>query len=190
MTTRFPSGLWAIVLVASILLNGIILGVLAAGLTSGMRLSNDQRDGPPPRFRIVGGQLPESVRGEVRDRLRERAQQARPLFAEARAADADVIAALTADPFDPEAARAAFARVEAARAALDGRANEMTISLFANLPPETREELVLRYRRSDRPGDFRLGSPPGRPPQPGPFIPLEDAAPPPPRGGQDGPPRD
>ena len=156
MTTRFPSGLWAIVLIASILLNGLVLGVVVAGAAHGVRVDRIRPPAdmasPLPRS---DREIPDAVRDEMVERLRRSAQESRPLFEEARLANEEALRALAADPFDPEDVRAAFDRATAARAALEARAHETAISLFSDLPLEVRQDLVRRagpriiFRRFD-----------------------------------------
>lgn len=145
MMTRFPSGVWAIVLIASVLVNGLILGLVVAGAMMNVEVGRGRSQiGSGPSFPAFQDRIPEEARQEMMDGLRARALEARPLVEEMREASEAAMAALSADPFDEEAARAAFERTRAARAALEAQAHDITISLFANLPPETRESLAAR----------------------------------------------
>lgn len=168
MRTRFPSGVWAIVLIASVLVNGVVLGIVVAGAAMNVQVGRTQTAiVSAPSFRGFEDRLPEEVRDEVRTGLRERALEARPLLDEMVVANGQVVSALTAEPFDPEAARAAFERVREARSALEAQAHELTVSLFSNLPQETRERLIRRsgdgrmivrgFGDGDGPGDRGRG---------------------------------
>lgn len=170
MMTRFPSGVWAIVLIASVLLNGMILGGVLAATLTGRAIGPGGRElAAAPPLREFGARLPDEVRQDVMIRMRESAEDARPLLVEAREANDAAMQALAAEPFDAEAARVAFERAEAARSALEMRAHEMTISLFASLPQESRENLVRRvggeqrvFMRFDSRDDDRRGFGPQR----------------------------
>ena len=151
MINRFPSGVWMILLIVSVLLNGVILGAVAAG---GLHLGQS-RLAPGVQFRVapLAGGFPDSVRGDFLERLRRTARETRPLMREAREANDQVMEALAADPFDADAARAAFARSAAVRAALEQRAQETTLDVFADLPADVRRRMVEAGR------DWRDGRP-------------------------------
>lgn len=154
MMNRFPSGIWAVALLVSILLNGMILGAVAAGaLRLGAQPGFSEVRSDPP----FSGGMPDGMRGELAERLRREARETRPLLREAREANAAVAGALTADPFDAEAARAAFDRAGAARAALEARANDVTIDIFSGLPLAARQDMMRwRERRGDGDGGPRF----------------------------------
>lgn len=165
MSFRLPSGFWGAALVASVLVNGVMLGVIAAGAASGLRLSR----GEPPEIvepvsmRMLRGGVPPEARQEMERRFQEQARESRALMEAARNADQAVLDALTAEEFDPEAARAAFAETRQARDALEARAHELLITLFSNMSHEARVEMVERRGRWDGPdndrfrGDGRFG---------------------------------
>jgi len=139
MNRRFPSGMWAILLLVSVLMNGVLLGALAAG--AHLARSRPILLGPPPLYALTNS-LDEELSEELVLLVRERAEATRPLFAEVRRTDRAVIEALAAEPFDAAVVRAAYEDAAAAQAALDNEARGLTITLFQNLPQEMRLRLL------------------------------------------------
>ncbi len=144
---QFPSGFWAVVLIASVALNGIALGLVAAGAVSGLRVVTPAPAAAPPQPVVRVFQrtaLPREFRGDIERRIRESMRETAPLIEEVWAANGAAMQALAADPFDPEAARAAFDRASRARAALEERTRDATILIFSDLPAAERANMIRR----------------------------------------------
>lgn len=149
------SGLWLGLLVLSVLLNGILVGVLIERGGEGAPLAGPDRieaEAPPGRFnpRAFLMALPEEVRPQARARLREGLREMRPLMRETLEARAAAALALTADPFDPERAATALQRARETRAAMEARGERVVLDIVADLEPETRRR-VLAAAWSGRP---------------------------------------
>jgi len=85
--------------------------------------------------------------------MRENRATFQPLFSDLHSARLALSEAVGADPYDPEAAKEAFAAMRAGMDALATRSQETLVGAFADLTPATRDkiaEALKRGRRGDR----------------------------------------
>ena len=133
--------IWIALLVLSVLVNGILIGVLiqrgaGPGFEPHARHGEMHRPGRfhPEAFLAA---LPEETRERARERLREGRRDMLPLMREAARARREAARALSADPFDAEAAASALAEARAARAAMEARGEAVLLSIVEDLDPQT-----------------------------------------------------
>ncbi len=134
-----------------LLLLSLALNLLVAGLLLGDALAGGGPGGPPRRVEMslgpVARALGEEDRRAIQDALRGRPELA-ALGRGPRGAGgpdfAAILAALRAEPFDPERARAAFAAQARAVAAAQGAAQEALLARLAAMPPEERRAVADR----------------------------------------------
>ncbi|MCW5725203.1 MAG: periplasmic heavy metal sensor [Maricaulaceae bacterium] len=161
---------WIAALVISVLANGVLLGfVLHRGL------SQQTVEPPPQEMRTIirGGfsmmhfmrSLPEEARERARERMRAEWPRLRALGGEIREAQAGAEAALRAEPFEPDTARAAMTELRQAREAMETAVEALVLDMIAELPPEQRARALEQGRH----GPHRRGGGPrghgGGPPE-------------------------
>ena len=146
--------LWIVLLLASVLANGVLAGVLIqrTGGPDAPISAAPESFNPAGRFhpRDFLSALPKERQGEAREALRAGLREAAPLRRAARRARRNAIRLLAAEPFDPEAAARALADTRAARAAVDAHAEAVILSIVADLP-EAERRAALRAAWSGRP---------------------------------------
>jgi len=177
---RSPT-LWIAALLISVLLNGALIGFVVHRSADGPVWRGGpggaMTDGPPPEtrpmasgFNVRGflGALPEDEREVAGRRLRENMDTMRELGREAMEARREADAVLAAEPFDPEAARAALQHARELRLDFEARMEASLIEVIAGLDPQVRAAALEAGRRSSsregRRGERRRrdGSPRGQ----------------------------
>ncbi len=155
-------------LVVSVALNLLIAGVLIG------RFSSRHPPTPPPGA-WAAGELSAETRSRVREHMARQMESVRPMRRELRDAQDGIRAAVLAEPYDPEALKAALARLRSVTSRYQQLLHEGLAEIAAELPVEERGALVRtalerahgggRPPGPGRPGDRRDGPP--RPPAPG-----------------------
>lgn len=205
---RLPSP-WIAGLLASVLVNGALVGFLVHRNADGPSWRGHHEDrGDMERSRDRGpntsgfdvraflDSLPEAEGEIARSRLHDHMETMRGMGREAFEARRQADAVLAADPFDPEAARAALERVREIRLAFESGMEDEVIDIIADLDPDVRTAALEagrqnaargRFRREAGPDDRRRGPGSDGPRHEGP--PPEGPPPegPPPEGAPWGP---
>ena len=141
-------------LLVGALVASLSVNLLVGGLIVGDALRPERAERPDRSdavtLRHALRDAPDPVRAAVRDALRAR----RPAFLElqrelsgARSAAAE---AAEAEPFDPEALRAALADVRAAQDRVAAFGHETLLELLPAMPPENRAAFARRFERMAR----------------------------------------
>lgn len=163
--TARPSRIGRIVLVVSLALNFAVAGVVIGSLVSG-RAS----DGAPRSFDLGVGPMARALtQDERRDIARDLRSDRSLRGLNPRGRANRVIEALTADPFDPDALRSVIGETATRSAALQARAQEITVQKIIAMSPERRlefaEQLKAEFRRGRSENTTRNGGAngPGRP---------------------------
>lgn len=145
--SSLTANLWVALLVVSVLLNGVLIGVLvqrAASqpelLSSHHREASLDHDRFDPRSFLHA--LPENRREDARRDLHNAMQHMHPLMREAGEARRAARDALAAEPFDREAAIAALARARTARAAMQAHGEAIVLDIVSDLDPQTRRRVL------------------------------------------------
>ena len=138
-------------LIASVVLNLALVGFVAA------RLGGDDRAAMRPMFNTFRGvqELPEARRDALRPMLREHFRQMRPNIRNIRAAQQQLDAALTADPFDRARLDAALAAFRHALMASQTTSHDALRDLAEALTAEERVLLHAAMSRRGRDGAHR-----------------------------------
>lgn len=132
-----------ILLLLSLLLNGVFLGMAIADRA--FEPPHRGHRGSPDRefsVRLFLHNTPEPQREAMREELRERLDDVRPLFERARQAHRAAFEALAADPFDRAEAEAALQELRAARLAIDEKAQAVMLDLVEDLDAQTRRQAL------------------------------------------------
>ncbi|WP_300526900.1 periplasmic heavy metal sensor [Maricaulis sp.] len=164
---------WIIALIASVLINGALIGFLiqrevAPSTETVERAAGPERDAGPRGFNVRRfiAALPPEDRREARRRMREEAPRSRALMRESHMARRQAEMAMIAEPFDAEAAQAALANMRTSRHAVEAHIEGVLIELVADLDADTRARVLREARgRSFREEGERAG-PRRRPPPP------------------------
>lgn len=157
--------IWIVLLLASVLLNGVLIGA-AARDGFGTAAAPEAQDrgeravGPRGRFDLRGfvEALPEDVRADTRARFDAVRPQLRGLGRDAYQARRAAMAALGADEFQVEAAATALGDARRARNELEAATERVVLEAVADLDADTRREALRAalgpraLRRGDRPG--------------------------------------
>ncbi|MCH8489882.1 MAG: periplasmic heavy metal sensor [Oceanicaulis sp.] len=158
--------IWIILLIISVLINGVLIGASARTWLASPEpaaVQSDRTAGPRGAcsMRTFMRALPDDRRADVRARFEAARPELRELGREAWRARQQAQDALRAEPFDPDAARAATAEARAARARLEARSEAVILEALAYMDPETRTQVIeatftphersWRGRRGDRP---------------------------------------
>jgi uncharacterized membrane protein len=175
---------WIVALLASVLINGALIGFVLNRTSDLPSWTHAASDGPPPRRReqrVSAGfnmrgfvhALPEDRRHEANQRIREEMQDMRDLAELAHVARQDAEAVMTADPFVREDALLAMEAVRQSRLTMERRIESLVIELVEGLPADQRAAAFAAGRRNradGRPPHRRMhdGNPDGRrgPPRP------------------------
>lgn len=163
--------IWIILLLVSVLLNGVLLGAGARSwLTpeAPMQAGQAVRTGGGFQLRAFLAALPAEERVAARQRLEATRRELGGLVREAARSRRAAAQTLLADPFDPAAAEAALDRSREARAALEDATETLILEIAADLEPEERQaafRAAMRLPPFDRQGPgLRERRPPGPPP--------------------------
>jgi uncharacterized membrane protein len=163
--------IWIILLLVSVLLNGVLLGAGARSWfapEASLEARETVRPGGGFQLRAFVAALPAEERRAARQRLESTRRELGGLVREAARSRRAAAQALLADPFDPEAAEAALDRSREARAALEDATETLILEIAADLEPEERQaafSAAMRVPPFDRRGagmrERRPGPPPG-----------------------------
>lgn len=144
--SRFP---WRTLLFVSLAVNLLMIGAVAGAVIAGVRV---QRENPEalvarmPGVRAFIAATPAEARSAVRRELVRSWQESRDARQSAIQARREAFAATTAEPFDAERVRAAFARLREADQAAIGVFHNNMIDAFATLTPEQRQSTIEALR--------------------------------------------
>ena len=164
--------IWIVLLLVSVLINGALIGAGARSWFAPPPVDASEAGAPGLSrgfdLRAFLQALPADARAEARSRARAERRALRSEVRDAALARRAAHEALTAEPFDPDAAARALAEARAARAALQARAEAMILDLAAGLSPQDRRAALSaalgppRFpRRPDGPDrDAAPGGPP------------------------------
>jgi len=133
----------AIALVASVALNLVVVGAMAAGLWRHRALAEAGSAHVSPNLLGYAGTLPAERRKDVWARTEEQRRIVRPLRRDLREAREDLLKVLTADQFDAARYEAAQARLLAA----DQKAREAVYKLFAEVAQGLTNDERRQYMR-------------------------------------------
>lgn len=161
---------WIAALLVSVLVNGALIGFLLHRNADGprWRVMHDggPESGPPHRESPMSGRfdvrgflaaLPEAERETAGRRLRENMESMRDIGREAFEARRQADAVLAAEPFDPDAARAALERVREIRLGVETQMETSLIEILAGLDPELRAAALEAGRSNPFEGRHRRG---------------------------------
>lgn len=139
-----------IVLAISLGLNLLIVG---AAIGFGLR------ERPGPRFPAHLSDSLETVAPEVRDQIsaqvRRQRKEGRELHKQMRNEQRQLAKVILSEPFDPEAARGAFASTRQARDAVEKHMHEQMLLVLAELDQQQRAQLIRRILRPHEGGQPR-----------------------------------
>ncbi|SLN28209.1 periplasmic heavy metal sensor [Roseisalinus antarcticus] len=160
MTQRPPSRILRIVLLVSLALNLLVVGTLVGSALSGRGLA------PPPRvdfsFGPIGRALDDETRRTLSRSVRER-EGFRGEGRQARRAQLEqIVAVLTADPFDPDQLSAVFEAQRSRGIAALAIGHEALVAQIAEMTPEARRALADRLENEAIRGHGDPAPPPRR----------------------------
>jgi len=159
--------IWIVLLLASVLLNGVLIGAAARdgfGTADAPEAQNRGEGagpgGPRGRFDLRGfvEALPEDVRADTSARFDAVRPELRGLGRDAYQARRTAMAALGAEGFEVEAAATALGDARRARNELEAATERVVLEAVADLDADTRREALRAalgpraLRRGDRPG--------------------------------------
>lgn len=139
--------IWIILLIISVLINGVLIGASARTWLAAPEPVTVQQDRPSGArgafsMRAFMRALPEENRAEVRARFEAAGPELRELGREAWRARQLAQSALRAVPFDAAAAEAATAEARAARARFEARSEAVILEALAEMDAETRTRVI------------------------------------------------
>lgn len=139
---------WRLALVASLALNLLFLGLILGGAMTSVQRSSSGPYGPD--MRALWRALPEDARQAMRARFRVETGEAPQLDRDARRAraaqrEAELVALLRAEEFDPDAFAAMLEARRDAMAARSKTAQALLVDRIATLAPAERAALADRY---------------------------------------------
>ncbi len=154
----------SIALVASLLVNALVLGVVIGGGMAGLRVAPTEarlQDGHGPRHRmrprgnvfeprIVMRAMPREARREMFENMRADREQFFELIERRREASDAALAAIANEPFDADAVRAAFAEIREVSDLMRARGEQALITAFEDLSHDERIALAERLREASR----------------------------------------
>ncbi len=158
--------IWIILLIVSVLVNGVLIGAGARTWLAAPVPETAQQDRPSGSrgafsMRAFMRALPDDSRAEVRARFQAAGPELRDLGRSAWRAQEAAFDALRAEPFDPAAARAATAAARDARARFEARSEAVILETLADMDPQTRGRVIEEtVARRDRPRRDRSGDGP------------------------------
>lgn len=145
-----PSRLWRIVLVVSLALNLAVVGLIGGSLVSG-----NIGAGPPRSFDLGIGPVARALSPEERRSVGRSLRQDRGLRdVDLRGRGREMMAVLTAEPFDPDAMSTVLAAQSQQVADLQASARNAFVETIAGMTPARRAEFaeqVLNELSKDRP---------------------------------------
>jgi len=153
-----------VLLLASLLLNGVFLGLVIGG----QALRGPDRDAPrvtaPFALRAFIEAAPEPLRDELRAQARGELVSARRLMRQRRDAEARVWRILMAEEFDRAAAERALEDMRGARMAVDRKGQDVMLDMLERMDTETRRAaLRAGFNQRRPPPERRDGGPAARP---------------------------
>jgi uncharacterized membrane protein len=142
---------WRTLLFLSVALNLLVIGAIAGAFGAGVRLQREVGDAvvarmPGPRAFLAA--LPPETREIMRRELADSWGESRELRRAALQARRDAFAAASAEPYDAERVRAAFAQLREADQRAIGVFHDNVVEAFARLTPEQRSEAMDALRRA------------------------------------------
>ncbi|MCE7997431.1 MAG: periplasmic heavy metal sensor [Rhodobiaceae bacterium] len=143
-------------LLVSLVINLFLVAAITAGIVRNM--DRDRRGHASPLglpHHVVARQLSGEEREKLKAAMRENRSELRPLFRDMRQAREALSVAIAADPFDPDAAKAAFAELRTGMDAIATQSQDILVQAFADLSPESRDKIAKAIRRG-RPGERAL----------------------------------
>tara|TARA_R110002072_G_scaffold12098_3_gene53266 strand:+ start:110 stop:628 length:519 start_codon:yes stop_codon:yes gene_type:complete len=140
-------------LLVSLGINLFLVAAITAGIIRNMDRGSHGHASPLGLpHHIVVRQLSGEERDKLKATMRENRAELRPLFRDVRQARQALSVAIAADPYDPEAARAAFAELRAGMGAVATQSQDILVQAFSDLTPESREKIAEAMHRG-HPGD-------------------------------------
>ncbi|KQB97167.1 hypothetical protein AL073_08910 [Loktanella sp. 1ANDIMAR09] len=135
-----PSRLWRVVLVLSLALNLAVVGVIVGSAASGR-----WKDGPPRSFDLGLGPIARALEPQERRAIGRQLRNDRSLRDfDLRDRVNRVVAALQADPFDPDVLRALLADQSARMTTVQATAQEVVVEEIIAMTPERRRAFAER----------------------------------------------
>jgi uncharacterized membrane protein len=129
-----PSRLWRVVLVLSLALNLAVIGVVVGSAASGR-----WGDGPPRSFDLGLGPIARALEPQERRAIGRKLREDRSLRDfDLRDRVNRVVAALQADPFEPDVLRALLAEQSERITAVQATAQEVVVEQITAMTPERR----------------------------------------------------
>jgi uncharacterized membrane protein len=162
---------WRTLLFISLALNLLVIGAVAGLWGAGVRLQREQDTRavverlPGPRAFLAA--LAPETRAKMADELAESWTQSRELRRAAAQARRDAFVAASAEPYDIERVRAAYARLRAADQAAIAVFHDHVVEAFGQLTPEERHEALEALRNAAPAARRNVGLAPGGPEQAG-----------------------
>ncbi|MEP2830258.1 periplasmic heavy metal sensor [Parvibaculum sp.] len=144
---------------ASLTLNIFLVGLISVPLF--FRAGPDMDFGPPPggagpgMFHQSLRDLPEEDRRAIRKVMLGHFPQIRPHLVEMRKAKMELAAAVAADPYDEDAVRDAFDKMELAMKEMGEIGRDAMMTGFAKLTPEQRQRVGEAMRKEEENGRMR-----------------------------------
>jgi len=144
---------------ASLMVNIFLVGLISVPLF--FRAGPDGDFGPPPRgagpgiFHQSLKYLPEEDRRAIRKVMLGHFPQIRPHLVEIREAKMELAAAVAVDPYDENAVRAAFEKIELAMKEMGEVGRDAMMTGFAKLTPEQRQRVAEAMRKEQEHGRMR-----------------------------------
>ena len=132
----------------SLAINFIIIGV-AIGATARFHKHGHQHGGVASIGQIMRA-LPSDRRDSARGLMKAKRAELKAVRAERRGVHQALAAAIAADPFDPTAARAAFAAMRDKDNLAKSAAHEIMVEVMGLLTDEERDEVGARLRRHSK----------------------------------------
>lgn len=161
MTRALP---WIVALLISLTANGVMTGLVLHQVVGGPRIDSGRphdghrppqgevrQSGPGFNIRAFMRNLPEEQREIARDRFETERETIRGLMIDARDAQLAAEQALSATPYDPEAAAAALNDLRERRFAIERAFEAIVLDVIADLPAEERMRAMQAGRRGPPP---------------------------------------
>ncbi len=147
-------------LLVSLVINLFLIAAITVGMVRNMDRGGRGHASPLGLpHHIVARELSGDERDKLKAAMRENRAELRPLFRDMRQARRALSVAIGADPYDPDAAAAAFADLRAGMDAMAAQSQDILVEAFADLSPESRAkiaEAMRRVRPAERALDRRL----------------------------------
>lgn len=151
-------------LIASLMANALLIGLFIGG-GLGQKRAGPPVGGPGGEQALIRGidqAVPEDQRQAVRQAFRRAFEDTRQERVKLRDAQTELSRRLSAEPYDAEAVREAFAEMRSADAVMKARLHDVLANQFGNLTAEQRRAVIEDFRRRPRGRPGRRGDgPPG-----------------------------